>query len=427
MRYSHIIAADVAAADAIGEIFGYSAYVQPLQVDLLHLIQRSPAEHSPEALTQHAVSQLLSNHVAAIYHIAGYVDTRENPAIRRRLFDVNSGVTSALAALASRCGVARFVHVSSASVLHSKLPAADSHIPWYFRLLPRPSMLSQKYNVSVPTSSFSSYSASKLEGEQMLLQVTSSSGGGGMLACIIRPHVIWGAHDPLSTEMLLSWPRTLPLVLIGDIDSRVVAVRVDSVAQYAYHPACHVMCLRQCLKLSLIHRYILMADAALFNDGSLSRQIFNVGDESVPLGDLHACIVMLGREMKRRQSARSLLLLLQQQQQQEKGQQQQEQQQQHTEPPLRVVSKSRHIPFSFGCLRRVDCSSSPPSPSSPKIESFWVIIIPKCILFVMLLLMEVIDLCFGRSRFVGHIWFISTFLRLQHFANSVPQSAIQCQ
>jgi hypothetical protein len=166
-----------------------------------------------------------------------------------------------------------------------------------------------------------------------------------------------------------------------------------------------------------------MADAALLNDGSLSCQIFNVGDESVPLGDLHARIVMLGREMKRRQSARSL----QQQEQQQQEKEQQQQQQQHTEPPLRVVSKSRHIPFSFGCLRRVDCSSSPPSPSSPNIESFWVIIIPKCILFVMLLLMEVIDLCFGCSRFVGHNWFISTFLLSQHFANPVPQSAIQCQ
>ncbi len=31
-RYSHVIAADVVAGDAIGELFGQSPYVQPMQV-----------------------------------------------------------------------------------------------------------------------------------------------------------------------------------------------------------------------------------------------------------------------------------------------------------------------------------------------------------------------------------------------------------
>ena len=31
-RYSHVIAADVVAGDAIGELFGQSPYLQPMQV-----------------------------------------------------------------------------------------------------------------------------------------------------------------------------------------------------------------------------------------------------------------------------------------------------------------------------------------------------------------------------------------------------------
>ena len=107
--------------------------MQPLQIDLTHLILPSPADGSPEALTQLALKLLLSNQVAAIYHVAGYVDTRESPDIRRRLCDVNTRVTSALASMASACEVMRFVHVSSAAAVHTKLPSSDAHIPFYFR------------------------------------------------------------------------------------------------------------------------------------------------------------------------------------------------------------------------------------------------------------------------------------------------------
>ena len=156
LRYSHVIAADVAAADVIGGLFSYSAYVQPLQTDLLHLIKPSPANGSPEALTQLGLQHLLTNHVAAVYHVAGCVDTRESPSVRRRLFAVNKHVTSALSSLASACGVPRFIHVSSASAVHTKVAAADHHIPFYFRLLPRSSMLSQRWSASVPSSAPSS-------------------------------------------------------------------------------------------------------------------------------------------------------------------------------------------------------------------------------------------------------------------------------
>ncbi len=364
LRYSHVIAADVASADAIGCLFGYTAQVQPLQIDLLHLIEPSPADGSPEALTQRALKHLLTKDVAAIYHVAGCVDTRESPSIRHRLFAINAHVTSALATLAATCGVSRFVLVSSASAVHTKLASADRHIPFYFRMLPRPSMLSQKWSVSVPSSSISSYSASKLEGEQKVLQVGSSGGNGSLRMCIIRPHVIWGAHDPLSTEMLLSWPRALPLILIGDLDSQVVPVRVDNVAHY-----------------------IMMADAALFKEASFSGQVFNVGDERVTLGHLHARIVMLGREMRRRQAGDSLQQKLPQ-----------------ADTVFHVESRNHACFFSFGCLRRVECtvsslsSSSSSEASASMVESFWVVIIPKCIIFVMLLVMEIIDVCFGYSR-----------------------------
>ena len=250
---------------------------------------------------------------------------------------------------------------TSGAVLCPCLP--ESPVTVHARLLPRPSMLSQKWSASIPSSRLSTYSASKLDGEQQVLQVTGSS-SSSMRACVIRPHVIWGAHDPLSTEMLLSWPRALPLVLIGDIDSQVVAVRVDSIAQY-----------------------ILMADAALLLDASLSGQVFNVGDESLRLGDLHARIVMLGRETIRTRAARDA------------------QQQLLPAPEFHVVSRDRPVAYSCGCLRHVECTTSSSLPlSHSMVESFWVVIIPKVFLFLMLLVMEIIDVCIGSSR-SGHLIF----------------------
>jgi nucleoside-diphosphate-sugar epimerase len=364
LKYTHVIAADIAAADTIGGLFGYSNYVQPLQIDLAHLIQPSPPDGSPEALTQLALKHLLSEQVAAIYHVAGCVDTRESPSVCRRLFDINARVTSALASIASSCGVLRFVHVSSAAAVHTKLPGADTHIPFYFRLLPRPSMLSQTWSASVQSSRFSSYSASKFEGELKVLQVTKSSSSSvsssNMRACVVRPHVIWGAHDPLSTEMLLSWPQALPLVLIGDLDSEVVAVRVDNVAQY-----------------------ILMADAALFSDASLSGQVFNIGDERIRLGNLNARIVMLGRQMTRTRAVCNT-------------------QQLRPAPFFHVESRDRLVAFSFGCLWRVECTTSTSHSASPlqsTVERFWVVIIPQVVLFLLLLIIEFSEICFGMSRF----------------------------
>ncbi len=356
LQYTHVIAVDVAAAETIGGLFGYSNYVQPLQIDLTHLIKPSPAEGSPEALTQLALKDLLSNQVAAIYHVAGCVDTRESPWVCRRLFDINVHVTSALASIASACGVQRFVQVSSAAAVHTKLPSADNHIPYFFRLLPRPSMLSQSWGMNRQTSRISSYSASKHEGERMVLQVVKNSCNSNMRACIIRPHVIWGAHDPLSTEMLLSWPQAMPLVLIGNLDSQVVAVRADSVALY-----------------------ILMADAALLSDASLSGQVFNVGDECVRLGDLHARIVMLGRHMKRAACSA---------------------QQPGPAPPFHVASRGRPLAFSLGCLLRVECTTSisPFASSHGNVESFWVFIVPQFLLFLMLLIVELSDVCLVISR-----------------------------
>lgn len=183
-----------------------------------------------------------------------------------------------------------------------------------------------------------------------------------MRILIIRPHVIWGASDPLSTEMLLSWPPALPLVLIGDLSSEVIAVRVDSVAQY-----------------------ILTADAALFSNASLCGLVFNVGDERVRLGDLHARIVMLGRRMPHMH--RTL-------------------QRWNPAQTLHVESRERAIAFSFGCLRRVDCTvteSSSHLPPHRSVESFWVVVLPQVLLFFMLLATEISDICFGISRFESSV------------------------
>jgi hypothetical protein len=171
-----------------------------------------------------------------------------------------------------------------------------------------------------------------------------------------------------------------------------------------------------------------MADAALFHDASLSGQAFNVGDESISLGDLHARIVVLGREMKRRQAAGTAHQ--EQGQGQEEHEQQQQQQQQHAAPPLRVASSSRTVPFTFNCLRRVTCvssfsSSSLSSLASPQNDSFLVIIVPKFILFIMLLIAEVTEICFGRSRCSDYIYFVLILFLSHLFAATMLQSLVK--
>ena len=66
----------------------------------------------------------------------------------------------------------------------------------------------------------------KLYGDQKLKhsevhQSVGSGSGSDMEIVILRPNVVWGRGDTLSTEMILGWPDHLPYILIGSSDTLV--------------------------------------------------------------------------------------------------------------------------------------------------------------------------------------------------------------
>jgi 2,4-dienoyl-CoA reductase-like NADH-dependent reductase (Old Yellow Enzyme family)/nucleoside-diphosphate-sugar epimerase len=237
--YDAIIAVDMLPADAIASMFQFSHRVLPLELDLGQLID---SRSGSACGAVHGFKDTLRG-VCSIIHCAGVVDTRESPYVARLLERVNVRAVDALLDLAGQCGVRRFVHVSSASAVIRASPFGGtrgearpgSELGWGERaflsaLCVRRSMLSSM--------EMSTYGQTKLAAERVVLsrgQTTS------LRVAVLRPHVVWGRGDTLSTEILLGWnakpaglcPRLcLPEVSIGDPSSPVVSGRVDVVATY---------------------------------------------------------------------------------------------------------------------------------------------------------------------------------------------------
>ena len=204
-NYDKIIALDIQPPECIAESFKFTPFVLPYQCDLSKLISRNSMEYQ-------AMRYMLSSEfdVECIVHVAGLVDTRETKQVVNQLNAVNTNATKALFDLANECNVSRFIYISSC--------AADAHItdninrmPFYFQQCLR------GHSLLNGAMYLSSYGKSKCDAEKYITSQSTTK----LRSVVLRPHVVWGRGDTLSTELLLSWPNSTH-VLIGEPDTVVV-------------------------------------------------------------------------------------------------------------------------------------------------------------------------------------------------------------
>lgn len=255
--YDRIIALDMISPDEIAATFQYSHRVLPFQFDLQSML-------SDNTFAVDCLRNAMRG-VDSVIHIAGIVDTRENPITITLLDRVNVQVTTMIVDIAEACKVSRFVHISSASACIKRKGS--------------PSILSRLFlgvfglNKSMLSSlDMSSYGKTKLAGERYVLSKAENK--SPMVVCVVRPHVVWGRGDTLSTEVLINWNPRIPDITIGVSESPVVSGRVDVVASY-----------------------IVLADKMLSTDNaaSLSGDVFDVGDTASTLGEIHSRIASCRR------------------------------------------------------------------------------------------------------------------------------------
>ncbi|CAM9159799.1 unnamed protein product, partial [Ectocarpus fasciculatus] len=183
-----IIAMDMIPADKISAIFSYSHRILPLQFDLESLLGGSD-------FALNCFKDTLRG-VHSVIHVAGIVDTRETAAVTHKLDRVNVQATSVLVDIAAECGVSSFVHISSVgAIIESKLTVTVGLKAWIEVLGLRSSMLS--------TMKMSTYGKTKLAAERIVLAKGATT--TGLKVAVLRPHVVWGRGDTLSTEVLLNW------------------------------------------------------------------------------------------------------------------------------------------------------------------------------------------------------------------------------
>jgi len=273
LKYDKIIALDVCPPEAIAKSYNFCQHIAPLQLDLTKLVSAESAEFR-------TLSSILKDdnggggQVVSIIHIAGLVDTRESRSVQCRLHLVNVGATSALLDLASASadttmGPRRFVYLSSSTagmVADDTCHASRAAVPLCFRHLTLHRSLLSAYPVHTGPR-MSSYGRSKRAAEDLLRQHVAS-GTGSLRVIILRPHVVFGLGDTMSTELMLGWPASLPHVLIGDPCAEVVCIRADNVG-----------------------KYVCCADSALEKHPEVSGQVFHLGDAVIPLLGLHTRIV----------------------------------------------------------------------------------------------------------------------------------------
>lgn len=204
-----------------------------------------------------ALTKILER-TTSVIHIAGLVDTRENSFTKNQLATINYKATESFASLCSSCGVKRFVFVSSASATSTR----NTKNIYDFGMFE---------NSLLGKLSLSSYAKSKRDAELSVLSIGEQSRNGStpMAVCIIRPHVIWGRRDTISTEMLLHWPEKIPHILVGDSNTTYVSIRADSAA-----------------------RYIVLSDSGLaLAPDKISQKCFYIGDQEISMLTLLSRIV----------------------------------------------------------------------------------------------------------------------------------------
>ena len=130
--------------------------------------------------------QYIMKDAAVVVHLAAIVDTRGTAEVARSIQRVNVDVTRRIArASANAPSLRRFIFLSSVAAL---LPVSP-------------------------------YGKSKVEAESILRDIIPAA-----QLVILRPHVVYGAGDPLGTE-LVSWtPRWMPVVMVSDVSMSVVGI-----------------------------------------------------------------------------------------------------------------------------------------------------------------------------------------------------------
>jgi nucleoside-diphosphate-sugar epimerase len=106
-------------------------------------------------------------------------------------------------------GVKRLVYTSTPSVVfdRSDIVNGDESLPY-------------------PATFLCNYPKSKVIAEQMVLQANDSS----LCTCAIRPHLIWGPHDPHLIPRLIERGKSRSLKIIGSGENLVDITYVDNVA-----------------------------------------------------------------------------------------------------------------------------------------------------------------------------------------------------
>lgn len=210
--YDQVIALDILKSEYDASP---SSVVLSVQMDLIKLMDQGSIEYS-------AFRKILGN-VTTVIHLAAIVETRENERTKKLVKVVNTDVATRIAELSNEMGVKRFIFVSSAAAACSKLPdpIVNKSVPSYLRVFCMDSLFSNR--------TMSTYGESKLQAEVNILQLAHEN---QMVVCALRPHVVWGRGDPLATETMISWPRWLPHILVGDPNLKNVFIRVDNVAKY---------------------------------------------------------------------------------------------------------------------------------------------------------------------------------------------------
>lgn len=273
-EYDEIIAIDMHFEEKIHEIFCYHPAVVPLKMNLLEL-------NNTTSSTYHKLSDILFHNTKdkcekdiqieyTIIHIAGVVDTRETERVQKLLLDINKNATKSLVNLAYLSGnVRRYIQLSSSSAITTK--DVSYKVPLSLKRLTNWKLLNQSMLTSDKMIR-STYGDTKRSGELVVLEYANKeniTNKAKMVVCILRPHVVWGRGDTLSTEMLLNWPKWMPYILIGSAIDDVLPIRADNVA-----------------------RYLLLADTALTQcPTEVDGKCFNIGDENMSFLQLLTRIV----------------------------------------------------------------------------------------------------------------------------------------
>ena len=134
-----------------------------------HLLEALKPAGQPISLRDSGWSKTLASHrPAAIIHLAGYAHARGS---EEEIWRVNADGTKSLAEEAVRCGVKRFIFLSSIQAVAEKTAQGQS------------------VNTKTSTAPQSAYGKSKLEAEQLLRALSMES---RMEVVIIRPPLVYG-------------------------------------------------------------------------------------------------------------------------------------------------------------------------------------------------------------------------------------------